>query len=48
MSYEILVGLDILGEAKYENYRLAIKQILLSYKGEFWYDFKVFQILKKR
>jgi uncharacterized protein (DUF1330 family) len=45
MSYEILVGLDVLDEAKYEGYRAAMKPILTSYHGGFGYDFKVSEVL---
>ncbi|UCX05748.1 DUF1330 domain-containing protein [Shewanella glacialimarina] len=45
MSYEILVGLDILDEVKYEAYRAAMKPILTSYLGHFGYDFKVSEVL---
>jgi uncharacterized protein (DUF1330 family) len=45
MSYEILVGLNVLDEAKYEAYRVAMKPILTSYHGHFGYDFKVSEVL---
>lgn len=45
MPYEILVGLDVLDEAKYEAYRAAMKPILKSYHGCFGYDFKVSEVL---
>ena len=45
MSYEILVGLNILDEPKYEDYRAAMKPILSIYKGYFGYDFKVSDVL---
>ena len=41
MSYEILVGLNVLDESMYENYRCAMKPILSEYEGRFCYDFKV-------
>lgn len=45
MSYEILVGLDVLDETKYESYRAAMKPILSSYYGHFGYDCKVSEVL---
>ena len=45
MSYEILVGLDVLDEAKYEAYNSAMKPILTPYQGYFGYDFKVSEVL---
>ena len=45
MSYEILVGLHVLDDLKYENYRKAMKPILTDYQGGFGYDFKVSEVL---
>jgi len=45
MSYEILVGLEVLDDDKYEDYRAAMKPILSSYQGGFGYDFKVSEVL---
>ena len=45
MSYEILVGLNVLDDSKYDNYRTAMKPILSKYKGYFGYDFKVSDVL---
>ena len=45
MSYEILVGLNVLDDLKYDDYRTAMKPILSNYKGHFGYDFKVSEVL---
>jgi len=45
MSYEILVGLQVLDDLKYEDYRTAMKPILSKYEGKFSYDFKVSEVL---
>ena len=45
MSYEILVGLNVLDDCKYENYRTAMKPIRSNYEGYFGYDFKVSDVL---
>ncbi|WP_019029855.1 hypothetical protein [Colwellia piezophila] len=45
MSYEILVGLHVLDDLKYEHYRKAMKPILADYQGYFGYDFKVSEVL---
>ena len=45
MSYEILVGLNVLDDHKYNDYRTAMKPILSDYEGHFAYDFKVSDVL---
>ena len=45
MSYEILVGINVLDDLKYEDYRTAMKPILTNYEGRFGYDFKVSDVL---
>ncbi len=45
MSYEILVGLNVLDDDTYEDYRIAMKPILYDYQGRFGYDFKVSEVL---
>ena len=45
MSYEILVGLNVLDETMYAEYRSAMKSILSDYEGGFGYDFKVSEVL---
>lgn len=46
MSYEILVGLNVIDDLKYNDYRSAMRPILVSYNGRFGYDFKVSEVLK--
>ncbi|WOH36391.1 DUF1330 domain-containing protein [Thalassotalea fonticola] len=45
MSYEILVGLNVLDDLKYDAYRTEMKPILSDYEGRFGYDFKVSDVL---
>jgi uncharacterized protein (DUF1330 family) len=45
MSYEILVGLNVVDDLKYNDYRVAMKPILSDYEGQFGYDFKVSDVL---
>lgn len=45
MSYEMLVGLNVLDDDKYQEYRVAMKPLLLTYGGKFGYDFKVSEVL---
>jgi uncharacterized protein (DUF1330 family) len=45
MSYEILVGLNVLDDLKYADYRKAMTPILFAYDGRFAYDFKVSEVL---
>ncbi len=45
MSYEILVGLNVLDDLKYDDYRIAMRPILSDYEGQFGYDFKVSDVL---
>lgn len=45
MSFEILVGLNVLDNKKYDQYRTAMKPILANYEGSFGYDFLVSNVL---
>ncbi len=45
MSYEILVGLNVLNDQMYQRYRDAMKPILTAYGGGFGYDFRVSEVL---
>ena len=45
MSYEILVGLNVIDDEKYQQYRNAMKPILSTYGGNFGYDFRVSEVL---
>jgi len=46
MSYEMLVGLNVLDEQEYQKYRDAMSPILSSHGGGFGYDFRVSEVLK--
>lgn len=41
MSFEVLVGLQVLDDPGYDAYRAAMKPILANYHGQFRNDFKV-------
>lgn len=45
-SHEILVGLQVIDNAQYQQYREAMRPILISYGGRFIYDFNVSDVLK--
>ena len=45
MSFEILMGLEVIDDLQYDNYRAAMKPILKSYGGQFGYDFRVSEVL---
>jgi uncharacterized protein (DUF1330 family) len=45
MRYEMLVGLKVLDEASYEEYRKYMKPILLTHGGGFSNDFKLSEVL---
>jgi uncharacterized protein (DUF1330 family) len=46
MSYEMVVGLDIINDSDYQRYREAMTPILETFGGGFRYDFKVDEVLK--
>jgi uncharacterized protein (DUF1330 family) len=46
MSYEMVVGLKVINDEEYVNYRAAMTPILESFGGGFRYDFKVDEVLK--
>ena len=46
MAHEILVGLEVLDDEKYRQYRAAMMPILAQYQGAFGYDFTVSKVLK--
>lgn len=46
MSHEILVGLNVVNDNQYQQYRDAIGPILKQYNGAFGYDFEVAKVLK--
>lgn len=46
MSYELLVGLQIIDDVKYSQYRASMKPLLDQVNGGFRYDFKTSEVLK--
>ena len=45
MAYEMLVGLNVVDDELYSDYRAAMKPILAVYGGDFGCDFKVAEVL---
>ncbi len=45
MALEMLVGLNIVDDEKYQSYREEMTPILKRYGGGFGYDFKVSEVL---
>ncbi|KZN55270.1 DUF1330 domain-containing protein [Pseudoalteromonas luteoviolacea] len=45
-KYEMLVGLEVLDDVVYSQYRTAMRPILEEKGGEFGYDFRVSEVLK--
>ena len=43
--YEMLVGLEVTDDSIYDEYRKAMKPILINYEGGFSNDFKISQTL---
>ena len=41
----MLIGLNVLDDGKYQEYRENMKPILASYGGGFGYDFKISEVL---
>ncbi|MEO1646308.1 MAG: DUF1330 domain-containing protein [Chloroflexota bacterium] len=46
MALEMLVGLNVTDDAKYQQYRDHMSPILLEYGGRFGYDFRVSEVLR--
>jgi len=46
MAYEMLVGLNVLDDDLYSQYRAAMKPILQRFEGGFGYDFEVSKVLR--
>lgn len=44
--YEMLVGLEVVDDKGYNQYRQAMRPVLERFNGEFGYDFKVAEVLK--
>jgi len=45
MSFERIIGLDVIDDQEYQKYREAILPILKTYGGAFGYDFRVSEVL---
>ncbi|MDF1763236.1 MAG: DUF1330 domain-containing protein [Oleibacter sp.] len=48
MSFERIMGLNVIDEAEYQKYRNAMIPILVSYSGAFGFDFRVSEVLKSK
>jgi uncharacterized protein (DUF1330 family) len=48
MTLEMLVGLNVTDDEKFQTYRRHMTPILEGYGGGFGYDFKVSEVLKSR
>ncbi|MGK7875269.1 MAG: DUF1330 domain-containing protein [Xenococcaceae cyanobacterium] len=46
MAFEMLVGLNVINEKQYQEYRIAMMPILERHEGCFGYDFKVSEVLR--
>ena len=46
MALEMVVGVNVVDDKAYEEYRQLMLPILKSYDGDFGYDFKVSEVLK--
>ncbi|MEP1095680.1 MAG: DUF1330 domain-containing protein [Cyclobacteriaceae bacterium] len=45
MRFEMLVGLNVIDDEKYQEYRKAMHPILSGFDGDFGYDFKIAEVL---
>lgn len=48
MSFERIMGLDVINNDEYQKYRDAMLPILESFGGSFGYDFKIAEVLKSK
>ncbi len=48
MPFEMLVGLNVIDDDRYQAYRQAMMPILEIHSGDFGYDFVVSEVLKSR
>jgi len=48
MSFERIMGLDVIDEDDYQRYREGMIPILESFGGSFGFDFKVSEVLKSK
>ncbi|MEP5611173.1 MAG: DUF1330 domain-containing protein [Cyclobacteriaceae bacterium] len=46
MKFEMLVGLNVIDDEKYQEYREAMRPILSDFGGDFGYDFKIAEVLR--
>lgn len=43
-----LVGLNVVDDNMYSDYRTEMKKVLVKYEGSFGYDFRVSEVLKSK
>lgn len=48
MAYERIMGLNVIDEREYQNYRDLMIPILTTYGGAFGFDFRVSEVLKSK
>lgn len=48
MSFERIMGLEVINEEEYQKYRENMIPILHSFGGSFGFDFKVSEVLKSK
>jgi uncharacterized protein (DUF1330 family) len=48
MSFERIMGLEVINEDEYQRYREHMMPILHSFGGSFGFDFKVNEVLKSK
>jgi len=48
MSFERIMGLEVINDEEYQKYRENMIPILDSFGGEFGFDFKVNEVLKSK
>ncbi|MFT6987947.1 MAG: hypothetical protein ACJAT7_003813 [Psychromonas sp.] len=48
MSFERIMGLDVINEEEYQKYRENMIPILHSFGGSFGFDFKISEVLKSK
>ncbi|MCL4692276.1 MAG: DUF1330 domain-containing protein [Candidatus Hydrogenedentes bacterium] len=46
MAYEMLMGLNVIDDAAYQEYREAMMPILTEHGGGFGYDFRISEVLR--
>jgi uncharacterized protein (DUF1330 family) len=48
MSYERIIGIEVIDELMYQDYRQAMTPLLRSVGGDFGFDFRVSEVLKSK